>query len=249
MDTTSQSYKIKLGLFIVGGIALLAIVLFIIGKKNNLFTPVFTISAAFNNVSGLQVGNNIRFSGITIGTVDDITIVNDSTVRVEMSIRQNVKKFIKADSKAVIASDGFIGDKLVIISQGSSTSPIVKEHQVLESEEPVETGEIIASLQVSAANAEVITEQLAEVVTKVNNGNGTLGRLIQDPTLANNLSQTMQNMKASSKGLSENMEAAKQSILLRGYFNRKKKAAEKKAEDDKKEAEKKAKEEEKKKDQ
>lgn len=63
MDTTSQSYKIKLGLFIVGGIALLAIVLFIIGKKNNLFTPVFTISAAFNNVSGLQVGNNIRFSG------------------------------------------------------------------------------------------------------------------------------------------------------------------------------------------
>ncbi|HLP36771.1 MlaD family protein, partial [Lacibacter sp.] len=79
MDTTSQSYKIKLGLFILGGILLFAVVLFIIGKKNNLFTPVFTISSTFNNVSGLQVGNNIRFSGITIGTVDDITIINDST--------------------------------------------------------------------------------------------------------------------------------------------------------------------------
>jgi phospholipid/cholesterol/gamma-HCH transport system substrate-binding protein len=234
MDTTSQSYKIKLGLFILGGLVLFAAVLFIIGKKNNLFTPVFTLSTSFNNVSGLQVGNNIRFSGITIGTVDDITIVNDSIVKVTMVLKNSVKKFIKADSKAIIASDGIIGDKLVIISQGSAESPIVKEGQLIDSEEPIETGEIIASLQISAANAEVITEQLAEVMIKVNSGNGTLGRLIQDPTIANNLSQTMQNMKTSSQGLTENMEAAKESFLLKGYFNRKKKAAAKK------EAEKKA---------
>ena len=229
MDTTSQGYKIRLGVFILLGMLLFAAVLFIIGRKNNLFTPVFSISASFNNVSGLQTGNNIRFSGITIGTVDDITIVNDSTVKVVLVIKSNVRNFIKADSKAVIASDGFIGDKLVIISQGSSESPIVKEGQLLESEEPVETGEIMASLQISAANAEVITEQLAEVMVKVNSGNGTLGRLIQDPTIDNNLSQTMQNMKTSSQGLTENMEAAKENFLLKGYFNRKKKAAAKKA--------------------
>jgi phospholipid/cholesterol/gamma-HCH transport system substrate-binding protein len=122
----------------------------------------------------------------------------------------------------------------VIITQGSAESPIVKEGKLIDSEEPIETGEIIASLQISAANAEVITEQLAEVMIKVNSGNGTLGRLIQDPTIANNLSQTMQNMKTSSQGLTENMEAAKESFLLKGYFNRKKKAAAKK------EAEKKA---------
>jgi phospholipid/cholesterol/gamma-HCH transport system substrate-binding protein len=231
MDTPSQSYKIRLGLFILLGILLFAVVLFIIGKKNNLFTPVFSISAAFSNVSGLQTGNNIRFSGITIGTVDEISIINDSTVKVVMVIKNSVKNFIKSDSKAIIASDGFIGDKLVIISQGSSESPIVKEGQLLESEEPVETGEIMASLQITAANAEVITEQLAEVMIKVNSGNGTLGRLIQDPTIANNLSQTMQNMKTSSQGLSENMEAAKENFLLKGYFNRRKKAAAKKAAD------------------
>ena len=245
MDTTSQSYKIKLGLFILGGITLFAVVLFIIGKKNNLFTPVFTVTSAFNNVSGLQVGSNVRFSGIAIGTVDDITIVNDSTVKVAMVLKNSVRKFIKADSKAIIASDGIIGDKLVIISQGTGESPIVKDGQLLESEEPIETAEIIASLQITAANAEVITEQLAEVMIKVNSGNGTLGRLIQDPTIANNLSQTMQNMKTSSQGLTENMEAAKESFLLKGYFNRKKKAAAKKAAD-KKAAEQKAAEEKKK---
>ena len=239
MDTASQSYKIKLGLFILGGLLLLAVLLFIIGKKNNLFTPVFTLTSTFYNVSGLQVGNNVRFSGITIGTVDAIRIINDSTVKVAMVIQQDVKKFIKVDSKAIIGSEGIIGDRLVIISQGSTESPIVKDGQLLESEEPVETDEIMASLQITAANAEVITEQLAEVMIKVNSGNGTLGRLISDPTIANNLSTTMQNMKTSSKGLSENMEAAKENFLLKGYFNRKKKAAAKKAAD-KKEAEEKA---------
>mgnify|MGYP001240257126 CR=1 FL=1 len=231
MDTASQSYKIKLGLFILGAFLLLAALLFFIGKKNNLFTPVFTITSTFYNVSGLQVGNNIRFSGITVGTVDDIQIINDSTVKVVMVIRNNVRKFIKADSKAIIGSEGIIGDRLVIISQGTTESPIVKQGQLLESEEPVETDEIMASLQITAANAEIITEQLAEVMIKVNSGNGTLGRLIQDPTIANNLSQTMQNMKTSSQGLTENMEAAKENFLLRGYFNRKKKAAAKKAAD------------------
>ncbi len=239
MDTTSQSYKIKLGLFILGGFLLLAALLFIIGKKNNLFTPVFTVTSTFYNVSGLQVGNNIRFSGITVGMVDDIQIINDSTVKVVMVIQRAVKKFIKADSKAIIGSEGVIGDRLVIISQGSTESPVVKEGQLLESEEPVETDEIMASLQITAANAEVITEQLAEVMIKVNSGNGTLGRLISDPTIANNLSTTMQNMKTSSKGLSENMEAAKENFLLKGYFNRKKKAAAKMAAD-KKAAEEKA---------
>jgi phospholipid/cholesterol/gamma-HCH transport system substrate-binding protein len=233
METTSQSYKVRLGLFILGGLLLLAALLFVIGKKNNLFTPVFTISSTFYNVSGLQVGNNIRFSGITVGTVDDIAIINDSTVKVMMVLRNNVRKFIKADSKAIIGSEGIIGDRLIIISQGSTESPVVKEGQLLESEEPVETDEIMASLQITAANAEIITEQLAEVMIKVNTGNGTLGRLIQDPTIANNLSQTMQNMKTSSQGLSENMEAVKENFLFRGYFNKKRKAAEKKAADKK----------------
>ncbi|MEJ8819025.1 MlaD family protein [Lacibacter sp. H407] len=245
MDTASQSYKIRLGLFILGGLLLLAVLLFIIGKKNNLFTPVFTITSTFYNVSGLQVGNNIRFSGITVGTVDDIQIINDSTVKVVMVIRNNIRKFIKADSKAIIGSEGIIGDRLVIISQGTSESPVVKEGQLLESEEPVETDEIMASLQITAANAEIITDQLAEVMIKVNNGNGTLGRLISDPTIANNLSTTMQNMKTSSQGLTENMEAAKENFLLKGYFNRKKKAAAKR-EADKKAAELKAAEEKKK---
>ncbi|MFY9151916.1 MAG: hypothetical protein WAO52_07880, partial [Prolixibacteraceae bacterium] len=90
------------------------------------------------------------------------------------------------------------------------------------------------SLSVTAENAEVITQELAEIMTKINSGTGTLGRLIQDTTIARNLDQTIINLKKSSKGLDENMNAAKHNFLLRGYFNKKAREAEKKAAEGKK---------------
>jgi phospholipid/cholesterol/gamma-HCH transport system substrate-binding protein len=85
----------------------------------------------------------------------------------------------------------------------------------------------MGSLQVTADNAAIISLQLAEIMTKVNSGNGTLGRFIQDSTIAENINQTIVNLKKSSKGLDENMHAAKENFLFRGYYRRKEKAAEK----------------------
>jgi len=140
-----------------------------------------------------------------------------------------------------IGSEGIIGDKILIISQGVSVnSPLSKEGQHLNSSEPVETDAIMKSLRVTAVNAEIITNQLAQIMVKINKGDGTLGRLIQDKTIAENLNQTIVNLKKSSKGLDENMTAVKHNFLLKGYFNRKakkaneKKAAEKKAAEQKK---------------
>ena len=233
METHTDKFKVRLGLFVMGGLTLFVLAIFIIGKQKNLFNPVFTLRSTFSNVSGLRVGNNIRFSGINVGTVDNIIIINDSTVRVDMSIKIEVKKFIKTDSEVAIGSEGLIGDRLLIITQGSADASVVTEGKQLISKEPVETDAIMASLQVTAGNAEIITEQLAEIMTKINSGEGTLGKLIQDTTIAGNLNQTIVNLKKSSKGLGENMEAAKHNFLFRGYFKRKAKAAEQKAEDKK----------------
>ena len=237
METHTQKFKIRLGLFIAGGLALFVIAIFIIGKQKNLFNPVYKLTSTFSNVSGLQVGNNIRFSGINVGTVDKILIINDSTVKVDMLIKKEVKQFIKADCEVAIGSEGLIGDRLLILTQGSTGAPLAKEGGQLQSAEPVELDAIMASLQVTAGNAEIISQELAEIMVKVNSGNGTLGRLIQDTTIANNLSQTMVNIKRSSKGLDENMEAAKHNFLLKGYFNKKAKAsAKQKKEDEKRKA-------------
>ena len=223
MENHTSQFKIRLGLFILVGIGLFVLGIFIIGKQKNLFNPVFKLTANFSNVSGLQVGNNIRFSGISIGTVDNVAIINDSTVRVEMLIKKEVQKFIKTDTKASVGSEGIIGDKIVVLSQGNSSNKIVKEGQMIASTEPIETDAILKSVKVTAENAAIATAEIASLVKKINNGEGTLGRLIQDKTMADNIDKTIVNLKKSSKGLNENMEAAKSNFLLRGYFKKKEK--------------------------
>lgn len=242
MDTHTTKFKVRLGLFIAGGIMLFVIVIFIIGKQKNLFNPVYKLTTNFNNVSGLQVGNNIRFSGINVGTVDNIQIINDSTVQVDMLIRKSVQQFIKADCEAGIGSAGIIGDRILVITQGSYDTPLAKDGQHILSKEPVEPDAIMASLQVTADNAAIVSDQLAEIMIKINSGNGTLGRLIEDSTIANNINQTIVNLRKSSKGLNENMNAAKDNFLLRGYYKKQERAAEKAKNDsiDKKAAEQKA---------
>jgi phospholipid/cholesterol/gamma-HCH transport system substrate-binding protein len=231
METHSNKFKVRLGLFVAGGLALFIVSVFIIGKQKNLFNPVINLTTYFYNVSGLQVGNDIRFSGINVGTVDNITIVNDSTVKVDMVIRKEVRKFIKSDSRVGIGSEGLIGDRLIIISQGSADAAEVQDGQKLGSSEPVETDAIMASLQVTALNVELISDQLVEIMFKVNEGEGTLGRLLGDTAIAENIDRTILNLRRSSKGLDENMEAAKSNILLRGFFNRKARQAEKASKD------------------
>lgn len=227
MDTQTQKFKIRLGLFIAGGLAFFVIAIFLIGKQKNLFNPVFKLTTTFYNVSGLQVGSNIRFSGINVGTVDNITLINDSTVQVGMLIKKSIRQFIKTDCEAGIGSAGIIGDRILIITQGSSNASMVNDGQNITSKEPVETDAIMASLKVTADNAAIISDQLAEIAGKINNGNGTLWKLIQDSTMANNISQTIVSLKKSSKGLDENMNAAKHNFLLRGFFKDKEKAAQK----------------------
>lgn len=245
METQSNNFKVRLGLFIIVGIILFFLTIFIIGKQKNLFDPVIKVTADFRNVSGLQVGNTVRFSGINVGTVDNIRIINDSMVKVDMLIKKDVQKFIKADSKAGIGSEGIIGDKVIVLSQGNPNAKIVKDGQRIASTEPVETDAIIQSLQVTSDNAAVASGEIAEILIKINSGEGTLGRLINDESMAKDIDQTISNLKSSSKGLNENMEAAKHNFLLRGYFKKKekeeakkKKEAAEKVEKAKKEAEK-----------
>lgn len=225
METHSSQFKVRLGLFVAGGFLIFAMAIFLIGRQKNLFNPTFNLTTTFYNVSGMQVGNNVRFSGINVGTVDDIKIINDSTVQVNMIIQKSVQPFIKVDCQAAIGSEGIIGDRILVITQGSAGAESAKDGESLSSVEPVETDAIMQTLSITAINAEIITDQLAEIMININQGEGTLGRLIQDTTIAENINKTIINLKSTSKGLDQNMEAAKSNFLLRGFFKKKAKEA------------------------
>jgi phospholipid/cholesterol/gamma-HCH transport system substrate-binding protein len=218
----SSKFKTRLGLFVAAGLVLFVATIFYIGRQKHLFNPVFRINSMFKNINGLEIGNNVRFSGINVGTVDNIQIINDSTVQVSLIIDKDVQKFIKTDCFVTIGSEGLIGDKIINITQGNAEQ-IVNEGQFLPSNEPLETDAIMASLKVTGENAEIVSDQLAQILYKINSGKGTFGMLINDSSMATNINSTISNLKRSTKGLDENMEAAKHNILLRGYFKNKKK--------------------------
>ncbi|MHA4807125.1 MlaD family protein [Flavitalea flava] len=232
-----KNYKWKLGMFAVVALIVAVAGIYYIGKQKNKFGSVIHVNAMFNSVAGLKIGSNVRLGGINIGTVDGIALVNDTTVQVQMIIQKPIQKFIKKDARANIGSEGLMGDKVVVISPGTPTQTMVAEGDSLGSRQPIETDAIMASLKTSADNAALITSNLAEISDRIVHGKGALGKLLHDTTLSTNLSSTMKNLKKSSEGLNENMEAAKHSFLLRGYFKKKDKEKQKKIEEQKKKEE------------
>lgn len=227
---TNLSQKVKTGLFVSLGILILVATVFIIGNQKNLFDDTFTIKANFRNVSGLQVGNIVRFAGINVGTVNDISIVNDTTVQVSLSVQSRVKKFIHQDAAASIGSDGLMGDKIIQVSAGTAGNPEVKEETLITGKTPMDMDQVMVKLNGIATNAEVLTSNLAGIVSKVNNGQGSLGRLINNDQLARNLegtlsstTETVKSIKKGAEGFSNNMEAVQNSFLFRGYFKKKEK--------------------------
>ena len=227
MNTNSKNTG-KLGLFVICGILLFMVAVYLIGQNKNLFAETFDVKSTFKNVSGLTPGNNVRFGGINVGTVKSIEFVSDSSVVVTAVVKEEVHKYIKSDAKASIGSDGLMGDKVLTISPGANSTQIIKNNGVMASTEAIELEDVMASVKVSVDNAQYITYELAEFTAKMNNKNSLLSRLVSDEKLGNSVKQSLENLQGATKGLNENMEAAKHNFLLKGYFNKKKKAEEKK---------------------
>jgi len=220
--------KLKLGIFVVSGLLIVAAIIFFIGKDKKLFNDTFHAHAVFRDIGGLEVGNHVRFSGINVGVVEGIKILTDTSVLVELLIDSEVRNHIKRDAVVTVGSDGLMGDKNLVISQGSINSESVGTKHIFYTHEPVDMNQMILSLRNTGENAEIITDQLSEILFKINNGNGSLSRLINDSSFAEDMGATMTNLKKGSKKLDQNMEAAQKSVLLRGFFKKKKKDEEKK---------------------
>lgn len=156
-------------------------------------------------------------------------MVSDTSVVVVLTIQEEVRKFIKTDAAASIGSDGLVGDKILTISPGSfSNNKIVKDGATITSVSPLEIDDLMKGVKKSIDNAEIITGELAQFSYKLNNGEGAMAKLMNDEGFAEKLDSTMSNLQSSTKGLSENMEAAKHNFLLKGYFNKKEREAENK---------------------
>lgn len=184
----------KLGLFVVAGLIFLIFSLYMIGRNRNLFGPTFTIHASFHNVNGLVPGNNVRYAGIDVGTVKEIELRNDSSVFVTMLIEKKVRDYIHKNAVATIATDGLMGNKLININSQPGTSEPVEAGTVLRSLKPVETDEMLRTLNTTNDNIAIITQNLKEITRKLNNSN-SLWNLLADTIMTRDLKQAVADIK------------------------------------------------------
>jgi phospholipid/cholesterol/gamma-HCH transport system substrate-binding protein len=205
MEKTA-SQKIRLGLFVIIGLSLFVLAIYFIGSKQQMFGKTEPLTAVFNNVSGLQLGNNVRYSGINVGTVRGIEIINDSTINVEMQIDRTVFPHIKKNAVATIGSDGLVGSVIINIIPGKGNALPVQSGDFIKSNNRIRTDDMLSTLNVTNQNAAQLTADLLKITNDIHNGKGTIGLLLRDSAMANDLKTTIYNLKITSQKTSQTMD-------------------------------------------
>lgn len=175
----------RLGIFVFLGTVLIVLSIFLIGSKDALFVSSITIKSTFERVEGLKTGAPVRLSGYTIGSVSNIELADDTTgnVVITMNIDRDVIHFIRLDSEASIETEGLVGKKVISITPGSKELEIISENGFIQSKAPVNISEIIEETQEIMEYVKFITKDFSEIVLKINSGEGTIGRIINDDAL------------------------------------------------------------------
>ena len=192
----------KVGFLVLLGLVFLVLTLYMIGKNRNLLGSTFTIRAVLSNVNGLVPGNNVRFKGIDVGTVKAVNVANDTAIYVIMTIDKKMKPYIKKNAVVSIGTDGLMGNKLININSGDAPSEQVEKNDVIQSLVPVETDEMLRTLNTTNNNIERITHNLYEITGKLNNS-ASLWTLLSDTTISKDLKKAIVDFKKAAANTSD----------------------------------------------
>jgi phospholipid/cholesterol/gamma-HCH transport system substrate-binding protein len=211
---------VRLGAFILGALLIFGAAIFMIGQKEFLFSPTYRLFAPFETVSGLVNGAEVRVGGVHVGTVDHINMPgkNETKVTVVMDLENSTRNVVKKDSVASILTEGLLGSKYVSISYGSKNAAQVDNGDTIRSEPPIDFSDIIAKSSAILDSTKTTMQNLESISQKVDRGQGTMGRLVNDKSIYENMNKTVSEAQAGVESFHENMSALKKNWFLRGFF-------------------------------
>ena len=231
-----MSRAARLGAFIIATLAILATGVFLIGSKQYLFSPTYRLKAQFATVVGLDAGAEVRIGGVHTGTVREIDLPSKPTdkITVLMDLQRSTHTIVKQDSVASIETEGLLGNEYVAISFGSEQALNLKDNDTIGSEAPLVIADlmkkadgILDTSQEALNNVTVVTANLSSISSKINQGQGTIGSLVNDKKIYTQLDQTTAGLRdtvnhaqAGVTAFQENMEAMKQNFLVRGFYKK-----------------------------
>lgn len=196
--SSENKRAVTVGLFILIGLIFLAAAILSVGSITKAFVSNVTISTVFKDVNGLTTGNNIWYSGVKVGTVKKVQFHGNQEVEVVMNIEEKSKDFIRKDAKVKISSDGLIGNKIIVITGGSEKVEAIENGDKLQVEETTSSEEMMNTLQSNNVNLLAITEDLKVMSNKIRAGEGTIGKVVSDDALYDELFSTLNTLKSAS---------------------------------------------------
>ena len=197
MNETLNKRAVLVGLFVLLGLAFLITGILIIGNLRETFKQKIRVTALFEDVNGLQVGSNVWFSGVKIGTVSDLEFYGKSKVKVVFKIETRAQPYVSKDAKVKISTDGLIGNKILVI-YGATASARVQEGDTLGVEKTFSSDDMINTLQENNKNLLAITGDMKRISKKISNGEGTIGKLWNDDSVYTNLNEATASLKRAS---------------------------------------------------
>lgn len=190
MKQSPNKRAVIVGIFVLAGLLFLTAGILAIGNLRNTFSQKMHVTALFDDVNGLQQGNNIWFSGVKIGTVKNVKFYGNSQVRVTLNIDVKSQQYIRKDAKVKVSTDGFIGNKIVVIYGGTSKAAAIEDEDTLSVEKTFSAEDMINTLQENNVNILSITGDLKTVTSRFAKGEGTIGKLMTDDAVYNNITAT-----------------------------------------------------------
>ncbi len=203
----TNSEKLRLGIFMLVGSILFIAIVYIIGSKQQLFGNTEKIQAVFYNANGLQIGNNVRYSGINVGTVREISMLNDTAILIEMAINRKSFQFIKKNANISIGTDGLVGNMVVNIEPNKGESEPILPGDVLIGTKKVQADDMINTLSTTNTNAALLTSDLLKITNEIMNGQGTIGLLLNDKEVASDLKESILELKLTSQAARKSIQS------------------------------------------
>lgn len=212
----------RIGFLIVSGLLIFGAGIFMIGNGEFLFSSTYRLKADFATVAGLNGGAEVRVAGIHKGTVRQIQLPTqpNQKITVVMDLDSSTRDVVKQDSVASIETEGLLGDKYVEVSFGSQQSPQIKDGDTIQSEPPTDIADLIKKTSAILDSGETTMKNMDDISTKIDQGKGSMGALVNDRKLYQDLSATTTKAKEGATAFDENMEAIKHNFLVRGFYKK-----------------------------
>ena len=199
MEPKENRRALITGIFLSLGLIIFIVGVFTLGGSNKAFSKNIHVNAVFGDVQGLKQGNNVWFSGVKVGTISKVHFTGVAQVAVTLTVDPDAQHYIHKNAGVRISSDGFIGNKIIVIEGGNADAPIVQEGDTLQTEKQLSTDDIEKTLQANNVNLLAITNDFKQLSHNILQGKGTVGALLADSSMGMQLKASMRNLQATTQ--------------------------------------------------